>query len=537
MNLLKNHYRYRNYLFAGLFVLLCNSLSAQNEFYKMYGNPYSNSFQGIRKTENDSYLITGYTYNTFFDGGMLCAKIDSNGNLLWSKMVETDYSWGLTIFEMNNKIFIGGTNDYTDNGDMELTCLDSEGNVLWIKGFDSGENEDVVTISNVGNDLVMVGNTLEALGTGQPDWDILFMKTDISGNLLLSKKIGTGFGDSASKIIKCSDESGFLIIGHHSNYTTDSDAFIIKTDNDGEVLWSYRYGGDETEVLNDGVETEDGNFIFTGKSHSFGNISNDGDIWVLGIDPMGNILFSRNYGKYGTDRGYSIVKTSAGSYIITGETLSYGNPQSEAFILQIDSEGEAMHFETFGEAGHQYGRSVVYNSDNTITIGGRTSNWFGNNNDFFVIKKELGSLSCNSYTNIYSVLNNPTPPERIPYEVVSVPAAVTEYIPVYQESVAVLQTDNICPPLDVNDFDSPADTSGFLLYPNPAADMVTISSLDPDNPVTEVYCYDILSKKVIHKKQTSTDISLNIENLPKGIYIAYIISQNGNTTTKKIVKK
>jgi len=512
----------------------------------MYGNPYSNSFQEIRKTENDSYLITGYTYNASGDGGMLCAKIDSDGNILWSKMVETDYSWGYTIFEMNNKIFIGGTNDYTDNGDLELTCLDSEGNVFWVKGFDLGENESIQTISNAGNDLIIISDALENFGTGQYSWDISFIKTDISGNVLLSKKIKTldetgghpvyGIADSPYKMIKCSDESGFLIIGHYSNYTTDSDAFIIKTDNEGEVLWSYRYGGDETEVLNDGVETEDGNFIFTGTSYSFGNVSNDGDIWVLGIDSMGNILFSRNYGKYGTDRGRSIVKAGAGSYIITGETLSYGNPQTEAFMLEIDSEGEAMHFETFGEAGHQYGRSVVYNSDNTITIGGRTSNWFGGF-DFFVIKKELGSLSCNSYTNIYSVLNNPTPPERIPYEVVSVPVAVTEYIPVYQESVAVLQTDNICPPLDVNDFDNPNNSSGFLLYPNPAADMVTISSLDPDNPVTEIHCYDMLGKKVMHKKQTSTDITLNIEHLPKGIYIAYIISQNGNITTKKIVKK
>lgn len=73
----------------------------------------------------------------------------------------------------------------------------------------------------------------------------------------------------------------------------------------------------------------------------------------------------------------------------------------------------------------------------------------------------------------------------------------------------------------------------FSLYPNPVKDgFVNITS--KNNDAISVSVFNVLGKQVLN--QTVSNNQLNVANLNAGVYILQI-SQNGNTTTKKLVVK
>jgi hypothetical protein len=75
--------------------------------------------------------------------------------------------------------------------------------------------------------------------------------------------------------------------------------------------------------------------------------------------------------------------------------------------------------------------------------------------------------------------------------------------------------------------------SRVKVYPNPANDFINIESNDTE--ISEVALYDILGKQLLSQNELANN-RLDISNLTKGVYFMKI-SANGNSITKKIIKK
>ncbi len=73
-----------------------------------------------------------------------------------------------------------------------------------------------------------------------------------------------------------------------------------------------------------------------------------------------------------------------------------------------------------------------------------------------------------------------------------------------------------------------------LLYPNPAKDKVTIKLTQPSD--TEVVVYSITGEQVLSKKVLSgSNFQINIEQLPKGMYLVQL-KMKDTFITKKLIK-
>lgn len=92
---------------------------------------------------------------------------------------------------------------------------------------------------------------------------------------------------------------------------------------------------------------------------------------------------------------------------------------------------------------------------------------------------------------------------------------VIDYVRVYQNTS-----------LSVGDLKN----DGFKIYPNPAKDMINISS---KISIEKTQLFDILGQKVL---ETSSETQLNVEGLSSGIYLLKLFNNN-TTTIKKIVIK
>lgn len=237
--------------------------------------------------------------------------------------------------------------------------------------------------------------------------EILILKINSLGILLWQKSIGGSFNESSSNIIVTSD-NGYLISGYTSSNDFDftlnngnSDSFLMKLDQNGNILWQKTYGGSNFDNAMNVLETNDGGYILGGTSNSIdGDVllnNGDNDFWLLKINNLGTILWQRNFGGNGYDSLNNLIKTSDGGYIMTGETYSTNLPSyhnaGDVLVIKTDSLGNLIWQKCFGGSNWDYGSKVIETSDGNLLIGGstRSSNFdvtfnHGGFFDFWVFK-------------------------------------------------------------------------------------------------------------------------------------------------------
>ncbi len=163
-------------------------------------------------------------------------------------------------------------------------------------------------------------------------------------------------GDTGQDAITCSDKAhngGYILGGiKYSCNGVSTQAWMVRIDNQGQVLWERCYGGSGTENIHAIRRTTDGGYIFTGPA-----TSNDGDVighhgptnadfWVVKTDSGGAIQWQKCLGGTGSDVPVNIRQTNTGDYIVGGSTQSndgdvtsggYGN--GDFWIVKLDGAG------------------------------------------------------------------------------------------------------------------------------------------------------------------------------------------------------
>jgi hypothetical protein len=200
-------------------------------------------------------------------------------------------------------------------------------------GSDFESARSVVQAKN-GNYLI-VGYTASADGDvsiNKGDRDVWIIKLDNNGNLLWEKTYGGSDIDEAHFIIQ-NKLGDFLILGttgsrdfNVSNNNGLLDYWILKIDIDGNILWQETFGGSMSEYPQGIVESTDGHFALIGFSESpDGDVAGnkgDSDIWFARINANGTLVTSVTYGGSGYDRSDGIIEDQDGNYIISGTTYS-----------------------------------------------------------------------------------------------------------------------------------------------------------------------------------------------------------------------
>jgi hypothetical protein len=91
----------------------------------------------------------------------------------------------------------------------------------------------------------------------------------------------------ANSMVLTSDE-GFALFGTTGSYgDADEDSLLVKTDANGNMQWNQTYGDSGNEVGTALVETNDGGFVLGGYTTSFGD--GDSDFWLVKTDEKGDI--------------------------------------------------------------------------------------------------------------------------------------------------------------------------------------------------------------------------------------------------------
>lgn len=300
----------------------------------------------VINTSDGGFAFCGYS--TSFGNGSEDAyivKTDGNGNILWQK------TWGGNARERAQEILEtsdGGlaicgytTSPPAQYFDGFIVRMNATGDTLWSRRYGTSQFEDFNSFKQIpGGGFIACGQATN----GANALDIYLVKTTANGDTVWTKRFGTTGTDNADYIIALNN--GYVLAGGTDGISGGMDGYFIKTDSNGNVLWTKVYGGNAlADDFHQVGETTDGGFILSGTTSTTGPI--DPNIWIMKTDANGDSLWSRTYGGNNHDHGYSAVETSDGGYIVSGYSSSFGFNYEEAYIIKADANGDLSNYLTY----------------------------------------------------------------------------------------------------------------------------------------------------------------------------------------------
>jgi hypothetical protein len=161
------------------------------------------------------------------------------------------------------------------------------------------------------------------------------LKVNANGDQIWSKTIIQPLKDRGQYVHVNSDGS-IITVGDQMNGSAgDYDVNLRKFDSSGNLLWSRLYGGDRKDIGKNVQPTSDGGYIVCGNSRSFGLVGPD--FYLVKTDADGNALWSKLYG--GSDHEHCYVaKQLPDGYVAFGHTRSFSS-SIDAYLVKVDASG------------------------------------------------------------------------------------------------------------------------------------------------------------------------------------------------------
>jgi hypothetical protein len=200
-----------------------------------------------------------------------------------------------------------------------------------------------------GRDILFSNQTgiisVAGYGDGPNADDDLFLFTfDSAGRSVAQHFFGTAGNDQCWSFVK-SNDGGFVFAGWTDVNTggLSNDVLVIKTDEDGNAIWTKIYGGAFNDLATDIVATSNG-YLIAGIKGS----SADENSWVLRLDENGDTLWTVEYGGNNPDGAMSVCANEDNTFAVTGYTNSSGNGSTDGFLMLVSDDGNLQGYYPFG---------------------------------------------------------------------------------------------------------------------------------------------------------------------------------------------
>ncbi len=354
------------------------------EWVKVYSGPGLEGATFIELTPDSGYMVNSI-YNTGPNAQTWLLRLDSNGDTLLTStfkagMGSTETASGNSMASLNDSIY--GLCGYFDPFPFTNTCSyfiasKNDGSFVNSKIYNPSQfGSDLRCISSANNGFIMAG----AIGTSNFTSDIYVIKSDSNGDTIWTKNYDYSQVDAAFSIVQTND-SAFVASGMYYNNAAYN-MFIMKIDSSGDSVWTKLYYNSLSESIRSIQQTKDDGFILCGSKQD--NINFDYDIYLVKTNAFGDTLWTRTFGSNASDNGYFARQTKDGGYLICGDGVVNGSFGS--YIIKTDSLGNVSTSTGIPEVNNPFEFFVYPNPTSGI-----------------ISIKPKGISSTNSIIEIYNV--------------------------------------------------------------------------------------------------------------------------------------
>ena len=322
---------------------------------KSYGGSSYEVCLSVCLANDGGFILAGSTFSndgdvTLNQGSTDCwvIKIDILGEIIWQKTYGGSSPDGIySIKQISTGGYIVAAQSMSQDGDVSgvhgvsehdywIFKIDDYGNLIWEKAYGSYNEEapfDIIEVSTGG--FLIAGYTWGDGGDvsghhGITDYWIL--RIDDSGSIIWQNCYGSSGEDNAYSVVE-TENGDFICAG--VTYGSDgdvtdfhglSDSWVVGINDDGEILWQKTFGGNNFDEIWSIISYHANQIIFlaTTGSNEADVLANYGeyDIWLVSIDTLGNMLWSKNFGGTFGDYAAKIIKSIENGLLFCGYTFS-----------------------------------------------------------------------------------------------------------------------------------------------------------------------------------------------------------------------
>ena len=305
-----------------------------------YNFSYANK---VIQTTNGGYALTG-TQGGYSGGNssVILVKTDYQGEIIWEQIYDEEtFNEPGSVIQTKDGDFLHGGSSSKDGGNWEgwLLKISDSGNIVWMRTYGGDKNDIIHGLIETTDGYAFTGAT-ESNSAGFIDaWLVL---VDASGNTLWNQTYGGVGYDRTYDVIQMADKS-FYLIGTTSSYGSgEFDAWLLHVDANGNSLWNQTYGGATYDAVYSGILVENDSFVLAGATETFTTDLDDRDAWLIKVDAKGTILWNHTYGGFEDDRINSVVQAHNGGFILAGVTSSStGRGKWDALLIKTNNMGVA----------------------------------------------------------------------------------------------------------------------------------------------------------------------------------------------------
>lgn len=306
-------------------------------------------------------------------GGVLGAldiwlvRLDASGNTLWS------HTYGGSGMEEPNRVrstadggFIIAAFTYSDDGDIALQQglfdawllkVDANGVLEWQRTYGGSSGDlarDVIETTDGGYAFIGASWSNDGDVSGNHgQYDAWVVKVDTAGAIQWQRAYGGTAWDDGTAIVQCAD-GGYAFTGQVESNNGDisgnhglNDAWLVRLDDAGNVLWQRCLGGSSYDGAWSLVQTADNGFAVGAVTLSNnGDVSGNhgsSDIWLVRVDPAGSIVWQRAYGGTQAEEGAMLLPDTGDGYVFTATTYSNNGDVSgnhgerDIWVVKLDA--------------------------------------------------------------------------------------------------------------------------------------------------------------------------------------------------------
>ncbi len=328
-----------------------------------------------KDNDNEYYYFGKKGFPATGNAGLAIMRGDGELNVIWERLLGCEdhffpYSLsgvatndgGVVCTAMHGEWACGDVSQYYGGSDIWVVKLDKNGNLEWETtiGTDGSEGEGDVFIAEDGGIYLVcdsynqfVSGSIESCVHSGGYADGILVKMSADGEVEWNRCYGGNKNDLSSNVIELPD--GYLLGGHSSSSDGDlqgagyhpghwygqphmpltSDIWLLRTDLDGNVLWSKCYGGTKDEQIVKVFLNEDGGFTVFGTTMSLDgdsqsannlkpawNLEIGNKLWVFRTDSNGNLLWERAIGTQTEAHEYlaDVIKHNDREYTMLAES-------------------------------------------------------------------------------------------------------------------------------------------------------------------------------------------------------------------------
>lgn len=423
-----------------------------------------------------------------------------------------------------------------------------------------------------GGDTIFVGTVYNDAFSN----DIALRRVTATGAIVYDQHYG-GSGTEAAYLVSETTDGNFFVlsgtnsddgdVGLHYGEGLSGDAWIVKFNPAGEILWSKVLGGSGWDVMSAIIPSEDGGCHLFGASPSndYDATGNHGnmDLWIVKMDSEGNKQWHKMLGGSltdgsGADGGVKAVRDSGDGFYVACRTGSTdGDVQNrmpvgeeDFWVLHIDSAANVLWENTYGGPGLQYVQAFCRAADGSLWVAGAhlgdetggditadyfmTDGWVAHIDSMGNLLNQR-TIGGHNEEHIYFL--HPLPDGTVLagglYLAAGISTPRTQGFPIDVEGIHDIFIVRLGPDNALSADSETKDVPNWNIYPNPADKMLYVS-LQGNNRkpfllnVTDSYGKAVLQSEITH------ELTIKTASWVAGTYMITLTAADGSSETKKI---